>query len=71
VNRLAEAASQYLGKGKQVYIEGHLRLEEYIDRDGKPRQSLEVFATDMQFIGTKGNDISSETVPFAAQGTSF
>ena len=55
-NRLAETASQYLQKGKQVYIEGRLRVEEYIDRDGKPRHSLEVFATDMQFIGTRGGD---------------
>ena len=54
-NRLAETASQYLQKGKQVYIEGRLRVEEYIDRDGKPRHSLEVFATDMQFIGSRGS----------------
>ena len=50
-NRQAETASQYLQKGRQVYIEGRLRVEEYIDRDGKPRHSLEVHATDMQFIG--------------------
>ena len=58
-NRLAETASQYLQKGKQVYIEGRLRVEEYIDRDGKPRHSLEVFATDMQFIGARGSDDSA------------
>ena len=55
-NRLAETASQYLQKGKQVYIEGRLRVEEYIDRDGKPRHSLEVSATDMHFIGSRGDD---------------
>src|SRR5512141_1786727 len=55
-NRQAETASQYLQKGKQVYIEGRLRVEEYTDRDGKPRQSLEVTATDMQFIGSRGGD---------------
>ena len=55
-NRLAETASQYLQKGKQVYIEGRLRVEEYIDRDGKPRHSLEVFATDMHFIGSRGEE---------------
>ena len=59
-NRLAETASQYLQKGRQVYIEGRLRVEEYIDRDGKPRHSLEVFATDMQFIGTRGDDAQHE-----------
>ena len=55
-NRLAETASQYLQKGKQVYIEGRLRVDEYIDRDGKPRHALEVHATDMHFIGSRGGD---------------
>ena len=49
--RQAETASQYLTKGKPVYIEGRLRVEEWTDRDGKPRHTLEVHATDMQFIG--------------------
>ena len=50
-NRQAETAAQYLQKGRPVYIEGRLRVEEWTDRDGKPRHTLEVFATDMQFIG--------------------
>ena len=54
--RQAETASQYLVKGKAVYIEGRLRIEEYTDREGKPRQSLEVNATDMQFIGSRGEE---------------
>ena len=49
--RQAETASQYLTKGKPVYIEGRLRVEEFTDRDGNKRHSLEVNATDMQFIG--------------------
>jgi single-strand DNA-binding protein len=54
--RQAEVASQYLTRGKSVYIEGRLRVEEYTDRDGKPRHSLEVNATDMQFIGGRGEE---------------
>jgi len=50
-NRQAETAAQYLTKGRPVYIEGRLRVEEWTDRDGKPRHTLEVHATDMQFIG--------------------
>ncbi len=34
--RQAETASQYLSKGRPVYIEGRLRVEEWTDRDGKP-----------------------------------
>jgi single-strand DNA-binding protein len=49
--RQAETASQYLTKGRPVYIEGRLRVEEWTDRDGKQRHTLEVNATDMQFIG--------------------
>lgn len=47
----AEVASKYLTKGKPVYIEGRLRIEEWTDRDGNNRQSLEVNGTDMQFLG--------------------
>jgi len=54
--RQAEVASQYLSRGKPVYIEGRLRIEEYTDRDGKQRYSLEVTATDMQFIGSAQRD---------------
>jgi single-strand DNA-binding protein len=54
--RHAEIANQYLSKGKQVYIEGRLRQEEYTDRDGARRTSLAVDATDIHFLGTKGDD---------------
>ncbi len=48
----AETFTQYLTKGKPVYIEGRLRLEEWIDRDGKTRSTLEINVTDFNFIGT-------------------
>jgi len=57
--RQAETASQYLTKGRPVYIEGRLRVDEYTDRDGKSRYSLEVHGTDMQFIGSRGDDSQS------------
>lgn len=60
--RQAEVASQYLTKGKSVYIEGRLRVEEYTDRDGKTRHSLEVTATDMQFIGGKDREQTAQSV---------
>ena len=50
--RQAEAAAEYLRQGRQVYLEGRLRVEEYTDRDGRRRHSLEVWATDLQFVGT-------------------
>lgn len=51
--RQAELANEYLGKGRQVYVEGRLRLEEYADREGNQRISPEVTATDIQFLGNR------------------
>ena len=50
----AENAAKYLTKGSPVYIEGRLRIEEWTDRDGNNRYTLDVQATDMQFIGSRG-----------------
>jgi len=65
--RQAETASQYLTKGRPVYIEGRLRVEEWTDRDGKPRHTLEVNATDMQFIGGGRGEDAPISRPAAAE----
>jgi len=58
--RQAENASKYLQKGSPVYIEGRLKLDEWTDRDGNTRQTLDVTATDMQFIGGgRANEMSA------------
>jgi single-strand DNA-binding protein len=69
--RQAETASQYLAKGRPVYIEGRLRIEEWTDRDGRQRYTLEVNATDMQFIGGRGEEAAaprSDSAPAAKGG---
>ncbi len=59
--RQAETASQYLTKGRPIYVEGRLRVEEWTDKDGRSRYTLEVHATDMQFIGTRNDDATAST----------
>ncbi len=59
-NKQAENASKYLTKGSSVYIEGRLRIEEWTDKEGNNRYSLEVNATDMQFLsGGRGDEMSA------------
>ena len=58
----AELANEYLAKGRQVYVEGRLRLEEYTDREGQKRFSAEVSATDIQFLGHRGEAPSATAV---------
>lgn len=51
--RTAEVASEYLGKGSPVLIEGRLKLDQW-ETDGQKRSKLRVVADKMQMIGTKG-----------------
>jgi single-strand DNA-binding protein len=57
--RQAEIASKYLTKGKPVYVEGRLQVEEWTDRDGKNRHTLVIQGSDLHFIGdSRGDEIS-------------
>jgi single-strand DNA-binding protein len=47
----AETVSQYLLKGKQVYIEGRLRTEKWKDKEGNDRTSVEVKADRVVLLG--------------------
>ncbi len=49
--RTAEIASEYLHKGKQVYIEGKLRTEKYTDKDGIERYSTDIVGDELQLLG--------------------
>ena len=48
--RLAELVSQYLSKGRQVYVEGRLQTRQWDDQDGQRRYTTEVVAQDVQFL---------------------
>ena len=51
----AENVSKYLSKGRRVYVEGRLHVEDWTDRDGKQRYTLEVNATDVHFLDSAGD----------------
>lgn len=53
--KLAEIAGTYLQKGKQVYIEGSLRTDEY-EKDGVKRWSTKIIGSDMQMLGGVGSE---------------
>jgi len=62
-DKLADVCGQYLKKGKQVYIQGRLQIEEWTDRDGNKRTTPQVIANQMQMLGSKGD----ENAPRASQ----
>ncbi len=49
--KLADLAEQHLRKGQQVYVEGHLVLEEWTGKeDGKKQSKMRVVVDDFQFL---------------------
>lgn len=53
--RLAEITNQYLSRGSQVYVEGRLSSRMYQSQNGETRVSLDVFATEVQFLSGSGD----------------
>ena len=50
--RTAEVMKQYLSKGRPVFIEGRLKLDQWTDKDGQKRSKMRVVIDSFQFIGT-------------------
>ncbi|HAT22616.1 MAG: single-stranded DNA-binding protein [Chloroflexota bacterium] len=58
-NRLAETCNQYLQRGSKVYVEGRLSSRTYVGNDGETRVSLDVNASEVRFIDSRGANTSS------------
>jgi single-strand DNA-binding protein len=58
--KTAENAGQYLQKGRQVYVEGRLKTDKYMDKEGVERTSVEVVGNTIQFLGTGSRSGVSE-----------
>ena len=72
-NRTAEIASEFLGKGRPVAVEGRLRYRTWEDPGGAKRSKLEVVVNQLHLMprnGANGNgaqapvEESSEEIPF-------
>ena len=51
----AESCSQYLSKGRPVAIDGRLDWREWQAQDGSKRESVEIVAESVQFLGSRGD----------------
>ncbi len=61
--KLAEICAQYLTKGKQVYIEGHLQTRNWEGQDGKKNYRTEIIADNMIMLGNKGDSSAPARAP--------
>lgn len=53
-NKLAELCSQFLVKGRKVYVEGRLTTRSWTGQDGQQRSRTEIVIDDMILLDSKG-----------------
>ena len=59
--RTAETMGKYLAKGRPVFIEGRLRLNEWEDRDGNRRSKLLVVVDTFTFVDSRSGGGGSQS----------
>ncbi len=64
--RTAETMSKYLSKGKPVFVEGRLKLDQWQDKDGNNRSKLKVVIDTFQFVDSRGTQSGQSQQPATA-----
>ena len=58
--RTAEFCGNYLAKGRQVFIEGSIRTNQWEDQQGQKRYSTEIHARDIQLLGSAEGQVQAQ-----------
>ncbi|WP_100612807.1 single-stranded DNA-binding protein [Confluentibacter lentus] len=58
--KIAEIVEKYVGKGKEVALEGKLTSRSYETKEGEKRYITEVVANEILLLGIKGDDNAME-----------
>jgi single-strand DNA-binding protein len=51
--KTAEIMAKYLSKGRPVFIEGRLKLDQWEDKEGKKQSKLKVVVDNFQFVDSR------------------
>ena len=71
-DKLAEIADNYLSKGRQALVEGHIQVRSYKAKDGSNRYTTEVILEKMEFVGSKSdNENNANNGNYGQQGFGF
>ncbi len=64
----AEFISRYFHKGSMIAVEGSIQTQNYTDKEGKQRKSVEVVANNVSFCGSR-NETGAAAPATQAQNT--
>ncbi len=67
--KMAEVCGEYLSKGRPVLVEGRLRSRSWEAQDGQKKNTLEVVANSVQFLGSKGDKPKQEVAQTQEAGS--
>ncbi len=66
--KTAENCSSYLSKGRKVGVVGALQINEYTDKDGNRRTSVDVTADEVEFLSPRGEEQAPSPAPRSGRG---
>jgi len=66
--RLAELCSQYLSKGRSVYVEGRMQTRSWDDQNGEKHYMTELHAQVVEFLGGRDAPFEGAAAPQMAVG---
>lgn len=64
----AEVISKYMTKGRGIFVEGRLRLDQWETNTGDKRNKMMVVLENFQFVGGRGDSDSSSSGHDSSQG---
>ena len=60
---LAKIAQQYVKKGSQVYVEGKIKTEEWVDKDGVAKKGIRIRVNTMTLLGSASGNNNNNNTP--------
>ena len=68
-NKLAELCSQFLTKGRKVFVEGRLSTRSWTAQDGSQKQTTEIVISDMILLDSRRTGTEGEVVSAPEEST--
>ena len=67
----AEFVSRYFRKGSMIAVEGSIQTENFTDKDGNKRKSVQVVANNVSFCGSKAESGTTSNPVFSQPAPSY
>lgn len=67
----AEFISRYFRKGSMIALEGSIQTENFTDKDGNKRKSVQVVANNVSFCGSKAESETTSKASFNQPAPSY